>query len=124
MPGRRDDFVRRFADACRHGDFDELRAALAADATAVCDGGGAVPAIGTVHGAEDVAQLAAALLCGRPGAELTIGAVNGRAGLALRGAGRAIAVVAVETADTGITVLWIVLNPAKLLRWHTARPGR
>jgi RNA polymerase sigma-70 factor (ECF subfamily) len=124
MLGRRDDFVRGFAEACRRGDIDGLWAALDADATAVCDGGGVVPAIGPVHGAGDVARLAAALLCERPDVELTIEAVNGRAGLALRGAGRAIAVVAVETADTGITALWIVLNPAKLHRWHSTWPAR
>jgi RNA polymerase sigma-70 factor (ECF subfamily) len=123
MLGWRDDVVHRFAEACRRGDIDELRAALDADATAVCDSGGAVPAIGPVHGAEDVAQLAAILLCDRPDARLTIEAVNGRPGLALRGGGRAIAVVAVDTADTGITVLWIVLNPAKLHRWHSAWPA-
>lgn len=78
-----------------------------------------MPVSGTFRGVEDVVQLAAALLCERPGVVLTIEAVNGRAGLALRDAGRAIAVVAVETAGTGITVLWIVLNPAKLHRWHT-----
>jgi len=40
----------------------------------------------------------------------------------LRRAGRALAVVAVDTADTGITGLWIVLNPAELDRWHRTRP--
>jgi hypothetical protein len=122
MLGRRDDVVHRFAEACRRGDLGELRAALDADATAVCDGGGTVPAIGPVHGAGDVAQLAAVLLGGRPGGELTIEVVNGRTGMALRRAGRAVAVVAVDAADTGITALWIVLNPAKLHRWHRARP--
>jgi len=56
-----------------------------------------------------------------PDVELTIDAVNGRAGLALRDAGRAMAVVVVETADTGITARWTVLNPAKLHRWHSVR---
>jgi hypothetical protein len=43
----------------------------------------------------------------------------------LRRAGRAIAVVAVEASGTGITVLGIVLNPAKLHCWHSTRtvPG-
>jgi hypothetical protein len=119
MPERHDDTVRRFAEACQLGDIATLRAVLDADAVAVCDGGGLVPAeLGPVHGADDVARLAAALLCGQPDAELTIEAVNGRAGLALRRAGRAVAVVAVKEIDAKVAVLWIVLNPAKLRGWH------
>jgi RNA polymerase sigma-70 factor (ECF subfamily) len=119
MPGRPDDVVRRFAAACRQGDVAAIRAALAADAFAVCDGGGLVPAgLGPVHGAEDVAALAAVLLGGQPDGELTIEAVNGHAGLALRRAGRAVAVAALRTADGKVTAVWIVLNPAKLRAWR------
>jgi hypothetical protein len=120
MPGRPDDVVRRFAAACRRGDVAAIRGALAADAFAVCDGGGLVPAaLGPVHGAEDVAALAAALLSGQPpDGELTIEAVNGHAGLALRRAGRAVAVAALRTADGKVTAVWIVLNPAKLRAWR------
>lgn len=75
-------------------------------------------ALGAIHGAEDVAQLVAVLLCGQPDTEVTVEAVNGRTGLALRRAGRAVAVVAVEAPDTLVTALWIVLNPAKLSGWH------
>jgi RNA polymerase sigma-70 factor (ECF subfamily) len=119
MPGRPDDAVRRFAAACRRADVAAIRAALAADAFAVCDGGGLVPAaLGPVHGAEDVAAVAAALLSGQPDGELTIEAVNGHAGLALRRAGRAVAVTALQTADSKVTAVWMVLNPEKLRRWH------
>ena len=119
MPGQCDDVVRRFAEACELVDIVALRAALDADATAVCDGGGLVPAaLGPVHGAEDVAQLAAVLLGRQPDVELTTEAVNGRAGLALRRAGQAIAVVSVTVVDAKVGVLWIVLNPAKLHGWH------
>ena len=111
--------MRRFAEACELGDTAVLRAALAPDAIAVCDGGGRVPiAMRPVRGADDVAQLVAVLLCGQPDAELTIESVNGRAGLALRRAGRAVAVVGVRTVDAKVAVLWIVLNPAKLRGWH------
>jgi RNA polymerase sigma-70 factor (ECF subfamily) len=114
-----DDVVRRFAAACRRGNTAELRGALDTDAVAVCDGGGRVPAAtGPVHGAHDVAELVAVLLCGQAGAELTIEAVNGRAGLAVRRADRAIAVVGVGTAGGKVSMLWIVLNPAKLGGWH------
>jgi hypothetical protein len=73
---------------------------------------------GIAHSAEDVAQMVAILLCGQPDTELTIEAVNGSPGLALRRAGRTIAVVSIEMADARITALWIVLNPAKLRGWH------
>jgi hypothetical protein len=119
MPDHYDDVVRRFAEACQLGDIVALRAALDADVTAVCDGGGLVPAaLGPVHGAQDVADLVTVLLGRRPGTELTAEAVNGRPGLALRRGGQAIAVVGVTVAGTKVGVLWIVLNPAKLHGWH------
>jgi RNA polymerase sigma-70 factor (ECF subfamily) len=80
-----DEVVRRFAEACRRGDTVELQGALDLNAIAVCDGGGvAAAASGLVYGAVGVAELALALLCGQPGDELTVEAVNGRAGLAVR----------------------------------------
>jgi hypothetical protein len=120
MLDRHDDVVRRFADACKIGDIAALQGALDDNAVAVCDGGGMVPAaLGPVRGPLDVAELVAVLLCGRPpDAELTTEAVNGRTGLAVRRAGRAVAVVGVETAGIKVRVLWIVLNPAKLGGWH------
>jgi hypothetical protein len=119
MLDRHDNVVRRFAEACRLGDIAALRDALDADATAMCDGGGVVPApLGPIHGAQDIAMLVAVLLCGQPGAELTIEAVNGRTGLALRRTGRAIAVVGIGETASKVTAVWIVLNPAKLGGWH------
>ncbi|ACU71014.1 putative sigma factor [Catenulispora acidiphila DSM 44928] len=138
-----DDLVRGFARACRRGDVAALRATLAADVIAVSDSGGRLPALpGLVRGAQDVARLAAALLGesgllwgsgsmsgpgsldepgepGEPGdAELSTEVVNGRAGLALRRTGRAVAVVGIDGTAAGITALWIVLNPDKLGGWH------
>jgi hypothetical protein len=119
MLGRHDDLVRRLVGACRESDVAGLRAALDADAVAVCDGGGLVAADpAPVVGAAAVARLLGVLFCDRPDAELTLESVNGRAGLAQRRDGRAIAVVAVHTAGGRIAVLWIVLSPAKLRRWH------
>ncbi len=119
MFDRHDQVVRRFADACGLGAVGGLRAALHADAVAVCDSGGQVStAMGVVSGADDVAHLAVVLLCGKPDTELSIEAINGRAGLALRRAGQAIAVVGVDTIGARVAVLWIVLNPAKLRGWH------
>jgi hypothetical protein len=119
MVDQHDDVVRRFAEACRTGDIAALWGTLDADAVAMCDGGGMVPAApGLVQGAQDVADTVAVLLCGQPGAELTIESVNGRAGLAVRRAGQAFAVVGIGTADSKVSTLWIVLNPAKLAGWH------
>ena len=116
MPNRHDDVVRGFAEACQRGDLAALRATLDADAVAVCDSGGLVRApLEPVHGADDVTQLIAALLSNT---EPTVESVNGRTGLALRRAGRAVAVLAVEVTDARIAVLWIVLNPAKLTAWQ------
>jgi hypothetical protein len=113
-----EDVVRGFAEAGLRGDVAAVRAALDADAVAVCDSGGMVPAaMGTVHGAEDVAELVAVLL-GGPDTELTVESVNGRAGLVVRRVGRAIAVIGVQDAGAKVTNLWIVLNPAKLRDWH------
>jgi RNA polymerase sigma-70 factor (ECF subfamily) len=119
MPGGHDDVVRGFAAACRPGTIAALLAVLHTDAVAICDGGGLVPApLGPIHGAEHVARLVAALLGGMPGTDLTVESVNGLAGLALRRFGRAVAVVGVATAGTKVATVWIVLNPAKLRRWH------
>ena len=93
---------------------------LEADVIATTDSGGRLPAaLGLIRGAEDVARFAAVLLCESDGAELSVEAVNGRAGLALRGTGgRAAAVVGFDGGGTGINALWIVLNPDKLRSWH------
>jgi hypothetical protein len=119
MLTRHDDAVRRLASACRLGTIAALLAVLRADAIAICDGGGLVSApLGPVHGAEHVAHLVAVLLGRQPDADLSVESVNGVAGLALRRSGRAVAVAAVSTAGARVTVLWIVLNPAKLRAWH------
>ncbi|RSD11907.1 sigma-70 family RNA polymerase sigma factor family protein [Amycolatopsis eburnea] len=110
--------VRRFAAACRRRDGAALEAVLGDDAVATCDGGGLVPAPGSVRGAAAVARLVIGIVAARAGAELTVESVNGRAGLALRHASRAVAVIGAETAGARITTLWIVLNPAKLTAWH------
>ncbi|KFU82123.1 RNA polymerase sigma-70 factor, ECF subfamily [Amycolatopsis lurida] len=117
MLDRHDQVIRGFAEACRRGDVTALAAVLDVGAVATCDGGGAASA----HGAGDVARLVMDVLCGRSGVEVTVESVNGRAGLALRRASRAVAVVAAETAGSRVTALWIVLNPAKLGSWHRRR---
>jgi RNA polymerase sigma-70 factor (ECF subfamily) len=115
MPRGHDDVVGRLATACRTREAGTIEAVLSPDAVAVCDSGGQVPApLRPVRGAAEVARLLRVLL---PGTDLTVESVNGRAGLAIRRAGSAVAVIAVSCAEDRATALWIVLNPAKLRGW-------
>ncbi|MEO3813424.1 hypothetical protein ABGB17_30870 [Sphaerisporangium sp. B11E5] len=119
MLARHDRVARRFAAACQAGDTEVLREVLAADAIVVSDGGGKVRvAVRPSYGVDAVAQVVTALLIDQPGTDLAIGSVNGRAGLVLRRAGKAVAVVSVSVAGAEVTAVWIVLNPDKLQRWH------
>jgi RNA polymerase sigma-70 factor (ECF subfamily) len=119
LPDRHGRIVRRFATAGAAGDVEALRELLAADAVVVCDGGGRVPAAQRpLHGAEVVAPFVAALLARQCGAVLTAEAVNGRTGLVVRRAGRAVGVVSLSVVGSEITAAWIVLNPDKLRAWH------
>ncbi|MEU7746078.1 hypothetical protein [Nonomuraea sp. NPDC049158] len=114
-----DRVARRFAAACGMGDAAALRAVLAADAMVVSDGGGKLrAAVRPTYGADAVARFITALLTGQPGTEWAVESVNGRTGLVLRQAGRALAVAGVSVAGAEVTAVWIVLNPDKLQRWH------
>ncbi|GII82175.1 RNA polymerase sigma factor [Sphaerisporangium siamense] len=96
-----------------------LLAVLAGDAVVVSDGGGKVrAAVRPTCGADAVARFVTAFLTGRPGIEIVPGSVNGRTGLVLCQASRAVAVVGVSVAGAKVTALWITLNPDKLRRWH------
>ncbi|MEW9552826.1 hypothetical protein [Nonomuraea sp. NPDC050783] len=122
-PERHDRAVRGFAAACDAGDPAAMRALLAGDAVAVSDGGGKLRApIHPARGADAVARYVTALLAGRPGDEPALTRVNGRTGLVLRHSGRAVAVVGLSVAATGITAVWIILNPDKLRHWHLSPP--
>ncbi|MGW0203993.1 hypothetical protein ACWDX9_62370, partial [Nonomuraea sp. NPDC003201] len=116
---RHDRAARRFAAACDLKDTAALRAVLAADAIVVSDGGGKLRApVRPIYGADAVARFVTSLLAGRPGTEVAVESVNGRTGLVLRQAGRAVAVAGVSVAEAEITAVWIVLNPDKLQHWH------
>ncbi|MFI6677211.1 nuclear transport factor 2 family protein [Kribbella sp. NPDC050470] len=111
--------VRRFAAACQSGDLAALEAVLAADAVVVSDGGGKVRAsIRPVHGARAAARFVAALLSGLLDADLAVQPVNGQAGVVLRRAEQAVAVISLSVAGAEATAVWVVLNPEKLRSWH------
>ncbi|MFI5627427.1 hypothetical protein ACIA03_28485 [Nocardioides sp. NPDC051685] len=115
---RHDLVVRRFAEACRRGDVNDLAAILSAETVGTCDSGGlVVPSDEPVRGRVEVARFVMTL-CERAGVDVAVESVNGRAGLVLREGSRAVAVLGAESAGYEITTLWIVLNPAKLGDWH------
>ncbi|WP_344661143.1 siderophore-interacting protein [Catenulispora subtropica] len=119
-----DDALVQLAEAGRWGDAVALRSVLAPDVVAICDSDGLIPMLAEpVYGVDDVSALLAALLGGRPDTEPAIEAVNGRPGLVVRRAGKAVAVLAAPADGARIGTLWIVLNPAKLHRWDRQRPG-
>jgi RNA polymerase sigma-70 factor (ECF subfamily) len=111
--------THQFATACQAGDAAALRDLLSADAIVISDGGGKVrtPAL-PVRGPADVAAFVATLLGRQPNAQLTVEQVNGRAGIVLRQAGEAQAVVSLSVTDAKVAAVWIVVNPDKLHRWQ------
>ncbi len=112
-----DKVVLRLAAACRTGDAEAIEAVLSPGAIAVCDSSGRVPApVVPLRAADEVTWLLRTLL---PGTDLAVRSVNGRAGLVLRRAGRALAVIAVTSDQDQVTALWVVLNPNKLQGWNS-----
>ena len=111
-----DEVVHRLAAACRTGAVEAIDAVLSPDVVAVADSGGRVPApVRPLRGAGEVARLLQTLL---PGTDVAVQSINGRAGLVLRRAGRALAVIAVTSDQSRVTALWVVLNPDKLGGWN------
>ncbi|WP_157522282.1 hypothetical protein [Herbidospora cretacea] len=115
-PARHDHTTHRFAAACATADPAGLLAVLSPDVVVVSDGGGKVRApLRPTHGADAAALFLARLL---GGIDVHVAPVNGRTGLVLRQAARAVAVVSVSVAADQVTAVWIVLNPDKLEGWQ------
>ncbi|MFI6520299.1 RNA polymerase sigma factor SigJ [Spirillospora sp. NPDC050679] len=113
-PAQQRQVVAAFASACQHGDLERLTSLL--DPRVVCrgDGGGKVSALPSeVRGAAHVARLLLAFVRG-PLRELRIAAVNGAAGLVLRGDDGVLSVVSLTVDGGRITALDVVRNPDKL----------
>ncbi|HWD81564.1 MAG TPA: hypothetical protein VG497_21870 [Kribbella sp.] len=109
--------VHRFATACRAGSSAAIRSLLAAEVTAVSDGGGQVAAaLEPVHGPAQVARCLTDLL--RPEFALTVEAVNGQPGVVLRSVDRVVAVMSLKVTGPKVSTVWIVLNPEKLRHWE------
>ncbi|MFF0267501.1 hypothetical protein [Kribbella sp. NPDC004536] len=109
--------VHRFATACRAGSSAAIRSLLAAEVTAVSDGGGQVAAaMEPVHGPVQVARCLSELL--QPELALTVEAVNGEPGVVLRSVERVVAVMSLKVTGPKVSTVWIVLNPDKLRHWE------
>ena len=106
----------RFLEACAAGDVEGLEAVLAADVTAVSDGGGkASAATRPLHGPKVVAALMLGLFKRAPaGLEYELAEINGRTGLIVRQEGAAVVTFTAEVADGKITAVWAMRNPDKL----------
>jgi RNA polymerase sigma-70 factor (TIGR02957 family) len=116
---QRDELARRFYAAAQAGDLAALEELLAEDVVLTGDGGGRVPALArSLHGRDRVARtLLNWLRLGDriPGASMRPVEVNGAPGaLLLDGAGRVIAVWALEIAGGRIRAISSVVNPDKL----------
>ncbi|GAB3073092.1 hypothetical protein GCM10027053_42980 [Intrasporangium mesophilum] len=111
--------VLTFAAACEAGSVSALRDLLAADASVVTDTGrSADTAVQPLRGADECARFVVDLLSQHAGATLTLEAVNGRTGVAVRRLGQLVAMVTLGVVATKIVHVWIVLNPDKLRHWQ------
>jgi RNA polymerase sigma-70 factor (ECF subfamily) len=121
------DMAQRFVSALRDDDIDALRALLTTDVVNVADGGGRVSAaLKPIVGRERVAAVLFAL---RPKFwnvyEVCSADVNGRPGLTMAYPdGRLFAAIGFDYAPDGITGIFAVLNPDKLVRASAPGPGR
>ena len=111
--------VDELVDLLARRDATALTAVLDPDVVLVSDGGGrVVTPLRPVRGADEVARLVSALVTAD--SVLTVEPVNGRPGLVVRVGGRARGVIALTLGSSGVTAIWLVLNPDKLVRWHRA----
>ncbi|MCF1593733.1 sigma factor [Streptomyces muensis] len=120
---RHDEVARAVRRACATEDEALLASLLAADATAVFDGGGKVRTlIEPVRGGPQVARSLLTLLARHPRTTLDTRPVNGRTGLVVRYDGQVAAVITLDVAAPHVAQVWVTLNPDKLRTWN--RPGR
>jgi len=116
--------LRAFLAAARAGDLSRLEGLLTEGAVSYSDGGGAVGSARVpVFGRSRVARFLAGVST-RFGQDLTVRFVesnNRDAALLVRG-GEAIALCTVDASPAGVERVFMVVNPAKLTRFHPG-PG-
>lgn len=106
----------RFLEACSEGDVQGLEAVLAADVSALSDGGGkASAATRPLHGPKVVAAFMLGLFRRAPaGLKYELAEINGRTGLIVRENQAAVVAIMADVVDGKVTSLWLVRNPDKL----------
>jgi RNA polymerase sigma-70 factor, ECF subfamily len=115
---KREEITRRFFDAARDGEKEDLLELLAEDAVLYGDGGGRAPAFGVpLHGRERVTAALLALLrtANQIGARFEPAWVNGQPGARFLSADDAlINVVSLDILDGRVNAVRSVVNPEKL----------
>jgi RNA polymerase sigma-70 factor (ECF subfamily) len=106
----------RFLEACGQGDVQGLEEVLAADVTAVSDGGGkASAATRPLHGSKVVAAFMLGLFKRAPaGLQYELTEINGRTGLIVRQNGAAVVAIMADVVDGKVAAVWAMRNPDKL----------
>jgi RNA polymerase sigma-70 factor (ECF subfamily) len=123
-PGRHEDTLRRFLQACVSGDPSSLTAMLSDDVVVFSDGGGKVPsALNPIAGADRASRLFAGLAKkGAAGARVELAQVNGETGAVLFVGDTIFSVVAIDLDEDGrIRAVFLVNNPEKLTKGSMAR---
>ncbi|MFI8103622.1 RNA polymerase sigma-70 factor [Streptomyces sp. NPDC086023] len=114
----RDELAARFFDALHEGDVAGLQDLLAADVAMTGDGGGKAPQLArSIHGADNVARLLAAVFPRLAGIDVTLEPrqVNGQPGALFRDReGRVVQAMALDVLDGRVQTIRLVLNPDKL----------
>ncbi len=108
----------QFLQTCQQGDVQGLEALLAADVSAVADGGGkASAAVRPLQGSKAVGAFLLGLFKRAPAdIQVEIVEVNGRSGLLVRQDQLPILVMMAEVVEGKITHIWSMRNPDKLRR--------
>ena len=109
---RRDAVVQAISEALKAGDERALAVTMAGPVVAVTDGGVASE---STKGSRGVAL---GLIAVGAGAEVTVQAVNGEAGLVLRRGARVVGVVCFDIQRSKVTHVWLTVNPEKLRSWN------
>jgi len=113
---RKEQLVRRFAQACGSGDLPGLIALLDQDITLWADGGGkAIAALNPIHGGESVARFLLGVLRKFGGGRVVYPAeLNGQPGFLSYEEGRVVAATLLDVGEGRILGIRIIRNPDKL----------
>jgi RNA polymerase sigma-70 factor (ECF subfamily) len=117
-----DGLAERFVAACRSGDVRSIEEMLTEEVEVLSDGGGKVPAAGTViTGRDRAARFLAGVFSKKLGdCEMHATTVNGEPGVVFTRGGVVIDVVSLRI-EGGVRAVYMTNNPDKLSRWSVAQ---